>query len=137
MAKKITSVGDVNPIEYGGGFVYSEDGNRWIEYTSGVEDVEDAPMEGDPGYEDIKLTVYLVAVEDDVFGWHSWAKIADIARTSGYAKQDLKAAGKSSKLRDRVWATEAIAGMWGWYELDNYPITLTVAELGERWKLNG
>jgi len=36
-----------------------------------------------------------------------------------------------------VWATEAIAGMWGWYELDNYPITLTVAELGERWKLNG
>jgi hypothetical protein len=36
--KKLGAVGDVNPIEYGGGFVFGAPGqDPWIEYTYGLE----------------------------------------------------------------------------------------------------
>lgn len=37
--RKIGSLGDVNPIEYGGGFVFKSPGDTpWIEYTDGLSD---------------------------------------------------------------------------------------------------
>lgn len=198
--RKLGSIGDVNPIEYGGGYVFEDKGQQpWIEYTYGLEDEpelsvrnttldtwferdrahvalyvkpefgpddkgdlivewwdEDVAQAVEDGFLDPRdwhgsafsyaqdmdllaglqpVQVYRIDVEDDVFSYHDWAKIEDIARGLGQDPEELLASGRSHKIMDRAWATETIAAYYGWHELDQYPETFTVAELEKRWKL--
>jgi len=123
----LDSIGDVNPIEYGGGVVVDHGHGPQIEYTHGLDF---------DGADPAAMVVYQVPVEDDVFGWHDWADIKGIASFVDSTPAELRAAGKSLQLMERVWATECIADYHGWVNLDEYPITLSEEELEERWELD-
>lgn len=122
--KIIDTIGDVNPIEHGGGVVVEEeDGGYTIEYTHGTE-----ATSGDI------LDVFQVRVEDHVFNYHDWVDVTSIADSEGMSKDELLELGVSPHVMGRVAATQAIAGYCGWYELDQYPFQLTEKELEERWE---
>lgn len=120
--------GDVNPLEYGGGVVFATKDGYALERTGGLEDEGETPSH---------MTVYGVSIPEDVFAWYDWANADSIAETIGSDAATLAKLGRSKLVKDRVRAIEDIAGYHGWYELDQYPITLTLRELKKRWKLKG
>lgn len=124
-ATVLDTIGDINPVEYGGGYVLDSGDGPWIEYFSGL-DCEDTET----------LQVYRVPVPDHVWDVHDWAtrEMSSMADTVGMDVAELRALGHSLELPDRVYALEVIALTWGWEKLDHYPLHLTEAELLERWE---
>jgi hypothetical protein len=123
-SKKIGSIGDVNPIEYGGGVVFDTEYGPIIEYTYGLEDESDDANEMD---------VYQVSVARSVWDDLNWAYEMEIAEVTGIQLRKLVKMGKSKDVMDRVAAYEAAASVYGWHELDQYPVKLTAKELEQRW----
>lgn len=199
-AKIVGRIGDVNPIDYGGGVVFkSKSEEPWIEYTYGLEGADepdisktrietwferdrarvalygpdsDEPIvewiDGavqeavDDGFLDPKdwhesayqyadetglleenwpVLIYRINVPVDVFAKFDWADAAEIADSIGlyaedeYADRTLIGLGRSRKIMTRVSVIEDIAGYYGWHELDQYPLMLTIGEIERRWRL--
>lgn len=129
-------IGDVNPIEYGGGPVWQDDGGEaHLAYTWGLEtDHPDADPMGD--VQDLKLQVYVVSLESsgaDFVSWYDWVNWADVARSIGMASAELRGYARSDDPMARASVAESIAGYYGWGELDPYPEAYTVGELERRW----
>ena len=127
-ARIIGRLGDVNPTEYGGGVVFTDGKHRWLEYTHGRESLS----WDDPNVE--KLEVYQVDIEDDVFDWHDWVKVDDLASYTGLDSEDITRASRGT-VSERARLLEDIASYYGWNELDQYPISFGTVELEERWGL--
>jgi hypothetical protein len=123
------TVGDVNPVEYGGGYIVQEgDDEPRIEYFHGLD--TDEPDE------DGKFKVYYATVEADVFDWCNWVSLDDqerFAKGVGVSIEEYRLQARSSNVAERARIIEDIAGHWGWYTLDNYPALFTEAELRARW----
>jgi hypothetical protein len=126
----IGRLGDVDPIEYGGGVVFTDGSHRWIEYTYGQEgeDFEGRTLTH-------VLPVYRVDIPDDVFMDLEWVDINGVASSIGVAVHELDKAGSSDKVGDRAWAVEAIAGYYGWTELDSYPMQHSLGVIEANWRL--
>jgi hypothetical protein len=124
--RRVGSVGDVNPVDYGGGFVYKLPGDPepYIEYVHGL----------DGGDTEGRMTLYRDSIPADVFAHYNWAKVEEIARYIGADPDELRRLGASRKVMDRAYAVEAIASYHGWHELDQYPLELTEKELRRRWR---
>ena len=135
----VTTVGDVNPIEYGGGYLFlckvSGQSNYVVEYTHGTENEPAAEglSEYEPAYSRVPLVLYRVDLPENVWEWHSWADPNDVATSIDADPAELRRAGSSPDPRERLYALEAIAGHWGWNELDHYPLSMTVSDLRKRW----
>lgn len=139
---KLGGIGDVNPIEYGGGPVYyvHDMGKRYVyaEYTHGTE--QEHPgyngSEFERAYGRLKLTVYRVDVQPDVLDDLSWCDNhwGSIASTgSNWAGSLVRYSAHPDPMK-RVWLYEAVASHFGWHELDSDPLILTVSELRRRWR---
>jgi hypothetical protein len=124
----IGRLGDVDPIEYGGGAVFTDGKNRWLEYTHGREELswDDLSVE--------KLEVYQVDIDDDVLDWHDWVKLKDLASYTGLDEEELLEYSKGT-LNERAQLLSDIASYYGWYELDQYPLRLHLDAIEERWRL--
>jgi hypothetical protein len=59
--------------------------------------------------------------------------LSAVASSSGLDEQELIGFLCSDNPGERANAYEAIYGHFGWYEGDQYPVTLTEAELNKRW----
>lgn len=122
------TVGDVNPVEYGGGVIVDDDGEIRVEYFYGL-DTDEPDADGE-------FQVYYATVEPDVFGYHNWLSESDLehlAEDAGCEVDELREQGRSENPVERVLALELIAGLWGWGSLDHYPAHFTESELRERW----
>lgn len=130
--RKVSTIGDVNPIEHGGGFIFKAPGQSpWVEYTYGLTDSDD---EEKP---DTKVEVYRVDIEtcgERLLSDLRWADLGAVERSCGYDASD-NPYGKLRTIRQRAMLVEDVAGFYGWHELDQYPLTLTIAELRKRWSL--
>lgn len=133
MPRKLGEIGDVNPIEYGGGFVFGGDpgsGGPWVEYVYGLDEV------GTPE----SMLVYRADLHSDGkeflswYDWVDWDKIAD--SLGDYSGIDHYTASKLRTAQARAMATQDVAGYYGWSELDQYPLELSAAELAARWELD-
>ncbi len=127
-------IGDVDPIEYGGGIVFQTEYGPVLEYTRGLEG-EDVDAEDDHEHS-AKLPLYRVDIDDDALKDLSWLKPDDlksIARTMDRTVSDLRKAAKSSNVMERVSFYEDVAGYYGWDNIDHYPFEIAVVELNERW----
>ena len=127
--KILGTVGDVNPVEYGGGYIIQEgDDEPRIEYFYGLD--TDEPDE------DGKLKVYYATVETDVFEWHNWVSLDDqeeLAEEAGVSIEEYRLQARSSNVVERAHVMEHIGQRWGWVNLDNYPARFTEDELRARW----
>jgi len=128
------SIGDVNPIEYGGGFIFKcKDPGRpphyLIEYTYGEE------TDGKT------LTLYRADIPEGGeefwrhFDWTSSPEnIRQLSRSLDIEEDDLIALGTSQDPVKRAYAIWEIANYYGWHELDQYPIQVSPSELRRRWR---
>jgi hypothetical protein len=77
--KIIASIGDSCPEEHGGGVVFEEDGNVWLEYTHGVEAENPGAKYTDDDADKAKVQVYRIGLDEaaqDCLGlehkeWHT------------------------------------------------------------------
>lgn len=134
----IGSFGDVSAEEYGGGKVFRRpDGTLFLEYTHGVETeagARDLHLDyTDEAAEDVPLTVYRRDVELDVLADLDWVNWRSVADSIGLPLRQLHQAAVSDAVMARVSCYEAVAGHWGWHDLDPYPDTMTYAELQRSW----
>lgn len=143
--RELGTVGDVNPIDHGGGFIFSAPGQNgpWIEYTHGLSDddreIPDEWLddgEPNPAYLAQRVTVYRVDLETNgkaLLSSLSWVDIGAVERSCGYAETD-NPYRRLRTARERASLVEDVAGYYGWHELDPYPLEMSLAELRERWK---
>lgn len=133
--KVLGTVGDVNPIEYGGGFIIQEGDDIRIEYFYGLE--SECCDREDPKPDEL-FNVYYVDVEENVFEYHNWVSLDEqeqMAKEIKLSIEEYRLQARSNNPITRSRVTEDI-GMWfGWYELDHYPAQFTIKELKRRWEL--
>lgn len=145
------TIGDVNPLQYDGGFVFQDsDGRVTLEYAMAPPD--DHPWFRRNGYKayDLPLrtapyTVYRVDVSEDVKKDLSWLKSKDWAAIAAHGNgEDTKTEGenlacflsKRAEPLQRAMIYWDVANHFGWNNLDDYPLWLTGEELAERWGLD-
>lgn len=136
MARKIGSIGDVNPIVYGGGYLFSATGSGgpWVEYFDGLESV--APDADEDEDLDLEVTIYRVDLHEDAerflsrYDWVEWEKVAS---QTGLDVEDYTNLTNLRTAQGRALAIQDAADYYGWYEFDQDPLQLTLGELKQRW----
>lgn len=123
--------GDVNPSEYGGGYVVRVSPDGQSSYVSIYVVEWDSDADDSPGY------LYEGDLRDrDIAAVHSWADIAAILRSQG--NPDGPTVDEWRKLArgtilERARCLVDIAGYYGWHEIDSYPIRVTRDDIRKRW----
>lgn len=133
-AGSLGTIGDVNPIEYGGGIVFApkEEGySPTLEVTYGLDDDSVNVIEDDEG--STKLKLYRVDIADDASTDLSWVDWEGVARSIGSTESQLLKEARSKDLMARVYAYESAAGYYGWQTFDSRPLDITARELDGRW----
>lgn len=141
--RKLGSVGDVNPIDYGGGYVFAVPGGGTphLEYFEGLDSDERAERlsyadDSDEKIDALKVKLYQVDLGKDAKDFlsdHDWVDWEKVASSTG---QDAANYTNPTKLRSaqaRALVIQDAAGYYGWHEFDQYPVELTVGELKKLW----
>lgn len=138
---KIGTIGDVNPIECGGGFIFEDSTGVYppeLEVIEPWEVREFLDENGDIG----RWTVYRVVLERCTFkggvlsdnkfhpDYPVWFadKIQSVADCNGIDVDELRDALCSNDAMARAGAYEALAGYFGWDEFDTGPLTIDSRE---------
>jgi hypothetical protein len=135
--RKIGSIGDVNPIEYGGGYIFSDPGagGPWVEYYYGMEqelpDVQEDP-EDVPNLPALLYRVDLHRDAREFLSWYNWVDWDAVADSVGQ-DEDAYRPSRLKTARDRALAVSDAAGYYSWAQFDQYPLQLTLGELMARW----
>jgi hypothetical protein len=136
MARKIGSIGDVNPIEYGGGPILtaSGSGGPWVEYFDGLESV--APDADEDEDLDLEVMIYRVDLHEDAkrfLSWYNWVEWEKVASSTGQDAEDYTNLTNLRTAQGRALAIQDAAGYYGWHEFDQDPLQLTLGKLKQRW----
>jgi hypothetical protein len=130
-------IGDVNPIDFGGGVVSLDaDRRATLEYTYGVETEYPAETGTGEGIEHLTLQVYQVDLGSDGdeflsdLDWVDWPAVASF---TGMDVAELRQGARSKKALTRALVAADVGSFFGFSELDQYPAFFTVAELERRW----
>lgn len=123
--KHVASIGDVDPIAYGGGFVYED--------TTGMYPPEVAYF--DPAPDEVwhktegktPLTVYRFILEPKPENEWWYDKLGEIAAFTGRTTEDLQKDAKSTIVVQANLYRDIIA-YYGVTEFDQYPATMTEEE---------
>lgn len=128
-------IGDVNPLDHMGGVVYETDYGPTLEYTWGLEEHEGIDST-DEGVEKVMLTVYRVNLGesgDEFLRDLDWVEWGQVGKSIGMSKSELLEHAHSDNPMARASVAEAVAGYYGWHELDQYPLEMSYGELDRRW----
>jgi hypothetical protein len=151
----VANLGDVNPIDYGGYFVYRDTTGVYPEEAELLLVDESADGESDTWtvyrfildrLKQVKTgeAIYLVPIRFDdswphaVSQYDEWfhEDLARVASYTGQTLQELRAAFCSENATDRASAYQAIGDYHGFDNLDSYPLTFkTRAEVEARYKV--
>ena len=152
--KFVANLGDVNPLEHGGLFVFIDETGVYPPEMAKVEPPQDTDPEPPEGEEDlfdadeeVKYTVHRAVLEpctytngvlsDNQFHPDSPAWFADklpaVASFIGVDAAELIGDFTSGDPVKLARAYEAVASYHGWANLDEYPVTLTRKEVKEKY----
>ena len=112
-------IGDMNPIDHGGGVVFQngEDQSPEVLYFSGWHD-DEGP----------RVTVSTFCVEDNVLEDLNWVDWDSVASCIGMDVAELKGYAVSDNVLARAQVYESVAGHSGFGELDSQPRELTLEQ---------
>lgn len=136
------SVGDVNPLDYGGGivFIHAQTGKPEIEWTEGLDGLARQVDADDPRkIKKIALTVYRVPVPDDVVDYYDWADWKSIANQyegpngTRLTRKAMEIRGQSNDPMQRAHIVIDLAQYEGWHNLDSEPAHIEYGELERAW----
>lgn len=144
----VGTIGDVDPLGYGGGFVFRD---KTGVYAPEIEYVE---PNGDGGSRDDvqSVTVYRVILEPHTYGhphgidgvlsdnkyhpespvWYA-KELDSVCESCDCDRDELIAALCGNDPVAKAGAYETLASYFGWDEFDNYPLNLTPSEAEERY----
>jgi hypothetical protein len=151
----IANLGDANPIEYGGYFLYKDSTGAYDFEAELLEEPEDADSKKAKWtvrrvcLDRCKLQrsedgerIYLVSYAYDPATYpHALSQYAEwfakdldgVASTIGSTREELEHALCAEDGGERAWAYRAIADTYGWDNFDSYPLFLTKEEVEARY----
>jgi len=127
----VGSIGDKDPIAYGGGFIYED--------TTGVYPSEVAWFEPAPDEEWHKtegktpLQVYRFILERDPESEWWWKRLTEVANTCDLSTQDAQDMACSTDVRQRAALYACLIYYFGAFEFDSDPLTMTEDEAYQRY----
>jgi len=139
----VGTIGDVDPLGYGGGFILRD---KTGVYAPEIEYVE--PIGEGGSRDDVQsVTVYRVQLEPHTYvngvlsdnKYHPdypvwYAKDLDwVCKSCGCGREDMISDLCGDDPEAKAGAYETLAGYFGWQEFDIYPLTLTPSEAEERY----
>jgi len=135
----IGRLGDVNPIDYGGGVVVRVHQNGKshliLEHTDGMESEHpEGPRLTDAQERKALLTLYRADIADDVKAHLDWVDLNAVRASSGVNLGTIAHDATSDDPVLRAFVYELVAGHYGWGSIDHDPFVLSNAELRKRWK---
>ena len=124
IASWVGQIGDVNFLDHSGGPVYKTESGYRVDYVE--------PPSDDDDFESKKArwTIYSVDLES---GMADWADLEAVSDSSGVPLVTLKRRLQSDNYRELAHALMDVTGHYGWYEFDQYPLSLTRKEVEERY----
>jgi hypothetical protein len=148
----VGTIGDVDPLGYGGGFVFRD---KTGVYAPEIEYVEPEERHGDVGFSPpdsreavTSVTVYRVVLEPHTYVngilsdnpyhpalpvWYA-DDLDSICESCDCDRDELIAALCGDDPMAKAGAYESLASYWGWHEFDHYALVLTPSEAEERYK---
>ena len=120
--KAIGHVGDIDPIAYGGGFVYED--------KTGVycpEMIYFEPSDSDTWHKlegKSPVQVFRVLIERDSPREWWYAKLGDVARSYGQSLEEMQALANGTTM-ERAYVYETLIGYFGAEEFDSQPSETT------------
>lgn len=140
----VGTIGDRNPVEYGGGYVFRDKTGVYDPEVEWIEPMPSAPYRGSGS----GVTVYRVPMErhtyvDGILSDNSYhpdkavwyANDLDaVCRYCDCDRDELIGNLCGDDPVARAWAYETLANYHGWYEFDHYPLTLTADEAEKRYE---
>lgn len=122
MSSVIGSIGDVNPIDHSGGYIFQTGYGPMLEYIAAPDSTLDS--------------WYIYCVDLGDFDLPDWADFDAVRKCIGRSEEDCedyaKEWGKGNPIT-RACILEDVAGYYGWYELDHEPLVLTAREVWARY----
>lgn len=123
-------LGDVDPIAYGGGFVYTDEtgvyGPEMVWFEPGTDE-QWHETEGET-----PLQVFRVLLERPESEWW-FEKLEEIASYTGLPTEELILTAKSDNPVRRALIYSDLISYFGAEEFDSYPVTMTEDEAYERY----
>lgn len=137
--KKLGAIGDVNPIEYGGGIIFLPDypdAQPVLEHFCGLDEMQDEIGQSCaheiPDHPVHVRQVHLFGSGAEFLSHYSWVDWGEVAESCDLDPSTYSAESLDS-LSNRAVAANDAASHWGWDNFDAYPLRLTLAELHTRW----
>jgi hypothetical protein len=137
----VGTIGDRNPVEYGGGYVFRD---KTGVYAPELEYVQ--PIECDDGSAGVfayrvvleKHNHYLGILSDNPYHpelsvWYA-DKLDGVCKTCDGDRDEMIGNLCGDDPVARAWAYETLADYFGWDEFDHYPLTLTADEAEKRYE---
>jgi len=124
--RHIGSIGDVDPIAYGGAFVYEDTTGVYAPEMSWIEPGTDEQwheMEGRT-----PLQVFRILLERDPQHEFWYEKLPQIATYTGQPLEELQQAARSDNALAKAQLYDSLIRYFGVEELDSYPDTMTEDE---------
>jgi hypothetical protein len=154
--KLLQNLGDVNPIDYGGYFVFTDETGVYSPEAELLISPDEEPAEDDPQYmiyrfsldrfktiEDEEThTIYLIPYRYNVDEWpypasryDEWfhKDLASVARFIGSTVEEMRSDLCSEDPLSRAHAYRAIGDYHGFENFDGYPLRLTRADVETRY----
>jgi hypothetical protein len=123
MGKKIFGqIGDIDPAEHGGGMVFSDEENIWIEYCCVSNSVE-------------PLLLHIVHVPTNCLEEYNWIDLSDMSECVDQSIEHLCSIATSHDVMQRVDFIDIVGSYYGWNELDYMPVKIDHDQLIERWNV--
>lgn len=118
-------VGDIDPIEYGGGIIWGPSQHS----PHGMLELIEPPLDEESDA-NARWRIYRIDLAPEV---PSWIDVNAVANTMGIPRSQLLSGFTSPDTEARAFAYEAAIGYYGAYEFDQYPIEMTLAEVERRF----
>lgn len=120
--KHIGSIGDIDPIAYGGGFIYQDQTGIYPPELTYFEPAPDEDWHKTRG--NTPLQVYRIILENNPQNEFWYSKLSDVARTVGQPLEDLQRMAGGTPL-ERAYVYECLIHYFGANEFDSCPIQTT------------
>ena len=119
--------GDVNPAEYGGGYLVRVSPAGQSSYVSLYV------VEWDSDDDNAKGRLYEADVRDrDIAAAHDWIDVEAMSRSLDFDPAEWRKQARGSYV-ERARCLYDIASYYGWENLDSYPIEVTRDDIRKRW----
>lgn len=136
--QRVAVVGDVNPLDYGGGVVFGPDasGRFVLEYTEGLE-LPDAMRTQSGRRSPRTVIMYRFGWEATASFWKTFGratleKAEAIASTHGLSAEHFVERWESGDVHEQAQVIADVAAYWGWWELANEEY-VDAGDLAKRW----